>query len=357
MRDALEDGLAATSGLHSTSVDRLVDLWLRSLKPDAIDTWLAAMSSKSAVDVAGVVAPGNLFVATWTAVLEPWLRGCRVIVRPSTRDPVAPQNLANALGIIDSSFAGTIVDDLFDRRDTRSWARFFARVGAVAIYGSDEALDEIAAHAGPGSPPLRRHGHKVSIGYLSAQDWQSLATDPALCEAIAHDALLADGRGCMSLRALVVEGAPQRNADSLAALAAAVEVVARRLPAGTIATAITAGRRMSVEQARLDAAIGGNGVVIEFGDAWLVVDAVARPTIDTPALGPGSRVLQVLGGPSWRGLAAFLAPLTGHWSTLASVDGAHAAVFDRGCVFGAMQQPDVDRDPDGHAVGAVFDAR
>ena len=64
IRAALLGGLADASGLHPTSVERLAQLWLASIDPAAVARWRARMGSGPAVSTAGIVAPGNLFVAT-----------------------------------------------------------------------------------------------------------------------------------------------------------------------------------------------------------------------------------------------------------------------------------------------------
>ncbi len=96
----------------------------------------------------------------------------------------------------------------------------------VVAYGGDDALRAIRAQLRPDARFVP-FGHRASIGYVAA-DATAGPGAAARCEAIARDALLYDGEGCLSLHALFVEGPDARAFASQ--LAAACERVAIEFP-------------------------------------------------------------------------------------------------------------------------------
>ncbi len=328
----LTKGLARTSGIEQASVARLAELWIDSLRGDAIARWQAAMSAGvlEPVTPVGIVAPGNLFVATWTAMLEPWLCGCEVRVRVGSGDPLAAGLLAEALdpeGLLVRRFA---------RDDRGAWAGFLGDLQAVAVYGGDEAVAAVRAIAADAgfAGAIRDHGHKVTIATLSADE---LMADAAR---IAHDALLADGRGCMSLRAVLVQGEfdPDVGLADGGPWWRVFGEVAAGLPAGRVAPDLLAAIHLEAQRARMLGALGHDVRVVEVADAIVIIDRRPRARIDPVDIGPGARLLKIMPA----------APLSAELRACLARDGVE--VRD----LGRLQAPPVWRDPDGHPVGAVF---
>ena len=367
VRAALLAGIAETSGLHRASLERLCDLWARAWMPPGPERlWQRGLGhlpadSFAPLDTVAVVAPGNLCVATWQAVLEPLLAGCRVRVRSGSGDPLAASNLATALGFLDADLAARIETSSFDRADRAGWARWLHGTDALAIYGGDQAIAAVLHLAGEAgyAGRVRCHGEMQSFAAIAVQ---ALDT-PGLWHALAHDALIADGRGCMSLRLVVLVGTlqPQQEREVHDALARALAEVAARLPAGSIAPQWRAAQTLAGDACEFAAALGQ----LDFtrgSDWWLASQwrpagdrGVVAPT--AAALGPGARSLVVRAVPDWPALAALLAPMRGHLSSAALLvadapAAAHAACEQLGvhrlCAPGELQAPPAHRAPDGY---------
>ena len=321
----LTAGLADTCGIEQASVRRLTELWLDSLAAGAIDRWQRRMGVGEREPVAGaaIVAPGNLFVATWTAMLEPWLCGADVRIRPGSGDPNGPSNLIAALG------GDGLTTHIIARGDGNGWRAFLRDAQALAVYGGDEAVAAVRAIATDVGyvGEFRGHGHKLSIATLKGDEINVLASDWA------HDALLADGRGCMSLRGVRVTGPFGLNEAGRKTFAR----VAERLPAGVLPTAALAARRLLVEQARLDAALGAPVQVHEFGDAAVIEDRRPLPELEMHHVGPGARLVVIR-----------------PWAPLSPQLHAHLAIDAKAQQVGKMQAPAPWRDPDGYPVGEAF---
>ena len=320
------DGIAESSGLHPESVRALGELWIQSVTEDAVARWLQRMEVAGAEPVGSValVAPGNLFVATWTAMLEPWLCGNTVHVRPGSGDPLAPGKLAAALG--GQGFA----IHSFARGDPGGWDRLLAGTSALAVYGGDAAVNAVRARSDDAgwSGRFRGHGHRVSIARAPSWKLREKAED------IAFSAFVADGRGCMSLRALLTDAGAANDLT----WAHHVLACAAQWPAGRIAPQWMVERRAVLEQARFDAATGAPIVVLEGDDAAVIIDMRPRDALGLADLGPGGRLLLVVPD----------APLS---ASLQRRLASPPATID---TIANMQAPPIWRDPDGYPVGEAF---
>ena len=158
-------------------------------------------------------------------------------------------------------------------------ASLLAASDVVVAFGSGEALRAIRAKSNPAARFVA-FDHRISIGRLTRAEAASL--DPATADAIARDALLYDGEGCLSLHALFVEAAGEEIGRCAAALAAACERIAVEFPAGA-----QPARRMAAAAAYRSLAAfraaGGAGNVLRGGDATVVVEP---PLDDVPPLLP-----------------------------------------------------------------------
>ena len=369
LRAVLLEGIAETSGLHPTSLQRLTDLWADAWMPpgpkQALQRGLGHLppGSWSPLDQVAVVAPGNLCVATWQAVLEPLLAGCRVRLRSASGDPRAADNLARALGMIDSELAERLETTAFDHRDDDAWCRFLAGTQALAIYGGDEAVAAVLKQAAFNGYQgrVRCHGHMQSLAVLQTAELDR----PGLVQALAHDALLADGRGCMSLRLVLLVGMLTRQQQWAfhQALAEALAEAALVLPAGTIAPQWLAQQALEGDAFAFAAALSPESIDLTRGsDWWLASDwrspaADGPPLPDHPELGPGGRGLIVRRVGDWSALTRALAPWRTHLSSAAlhapgqreeALRALNQLGVHRVCAPGQLQAPPADRAPDGH---------
>jgi len=364
----LEAGIAQSSGLHPTSLRRLVELWLGGASPRSLGRMVALAEGRRPAGRVGIVAPGNLCVATWQAMIEALVTGNTVRIRAGSGDRLAPGNLVRLLAETDEELAAQVELVQFERGDETGWRTFFDGLDALLIYGGDPAVESVARRAAEAgyAGPIRRHGHGVSLGLLPARLVEQPEQLMRLARGLAHDALLADGRGCLSLRALLVEGGleGERGTRLGKLLAAAFADSAERLPPRQIAMDLLARPPRQVEEVGFLAATGDDGgwVHHEARAGWAIV---ARPSAGMHAplslvdLGPGARCLVLLPLVDRQQLPAAMAPLRTWLSGLArplaaatSIDPlAHQAGFDRTCPFGRLHAPDADVPTDGVSAG------
>ena len=154
-------------------------------------------------------------------------------------------------------------------------AQALAAADVVVAFGGDAALQAIRAQL-RADARFVPFGHRASIGYIELRD----AATPAFLDAIAADALLYDGDGCLSLHALFVAGPLASVAAFAAELTAAFERVSVEFPA---ADGGDAGRTASVRAYRnvgVFRAAAGRGAVHSAagGSATIVFD----PPPDAP---------------------------------------------------------------------------
>ncbi len=341
------DRLAGSAGLRPIAVEALIVAWLDGLDETRLGRALAAQVGARATPVPSplhVVAPGNLFVATWQLIVEGLLLGAAVHVRVSGRDVDAVAALHELLSTRAPTLASRLTWVAFAREDEPAWGAFLRQAGALVAQGSDAAMASLRARVDATRPglPMRIHGHRLSLiaSAGAAGDWSR----------VARDVLLADGRGCMAPRVWVVCGgvdAPEATAD---AVDAACGALTRALPAGRRPVGWEAVWRGHVEQLRFDAAVAGQALVDRPHVAVLGGPA-AGSQIDLSQLSPVGRALVVVPGPAVEALAAWLAPLGAHLSTGAVVptasperDAALRVQLTRAgclrvCDAGAMQSP------------------
>jgi len=239
-----------------------------------------------------VVAPGNMPVATWQLLVTSWLAGHVVRLRPSRGDPFAGRNLFEALQLVadDLQIEAAQRPDLklqpSDRTDKDSHRALLDGTAALVVMGGDAAVlawQEFAAKVGY-TGLFRGHGSRHAAALLGPD-----ADLPEIWAGLAHDLLLADGRGCLSLRTVVTWGLAPESVQ--AQLVAAVAEARLAWPPGALDPTWLAQRDLLVRDWQLRAALGQPRQVQSWSDAAVVT--VANPMADTAA-GPGGRCAVVL---------------------------------------------------------------
>lgn len=139
----------------------------------------------------------NVFTAPleWTAAFV--ALGSRVTLKAPSASPASTLALAEAFGESVRALA---------RPHAEAW-ELIAQADAVLGFGSDRAMAELSAHLPPGLP-RSLHGHKVSFALVEGHG-------EALAQALALDAALYDGQGCMSPAAVLCTGDAQALAQGL----------------------------------------------------------------------------------------------------------------------------------------------
>lgn len=353
-------GLEQESGLQPASLDRLITLFARGYAAPRLQAVLrraCAVGPWLPVGSVAVVAPGNLPVAAWQAVIEPLLAGNQVRVRPSHGHGQAVVNLQRALEAIDRRVAEQLTVLAFEREDLHGWQTLLNRAHCLAIHGSDEAVQAVLGRAAAmgWSGRLRVQGEMRSLAILDAAQWR---LHPArLVRRLAEDALLADGRGCMSLRTVVAVGlAPPEALELHAALQRALEQAAKRWPAGRAGSATTRQRQLSAETIEMQHFLSGGALVVaQRPDGWLATSSQPH-WLGESWPGPGGRDLVLWTAADWGEVRLHLQPWRGRISTLAvAADPAEVKkiqedlLISRLCRPGQMQAPRADRSVDGHA--------
>ena len=359
-RDQLLAGLAHDSGLHPTSLDRLVsdfasgyrELYLKNALSRAV-----AVGRWQPVGTVAVVAPGNLPVAAWQAAIEPLLAGNRVKVRASKGHTQALLNLQGALIAIDPQVGELLTVLDFDRDDAKGWRALVNSAQCLAIHGSDAAVTAVLGRAAVAgwSGRLRAQGEMRSLAVVDAETWQRQG--PRLLRQLADDALLADGRGCMSLRTVVTVGfGPLQVRDFHSQLQRALLRAAQRWPAGPAGSETALRRQWSGQTLEMQQLLSNGALLVDArADGWLACSTDPRWLGDSWP-GPGGRDLVLWTATDWSDLTHHLAPWRGRLSTLAvAADPKQALilqdelVISRLCRPGQMQAPRADRSADGHA--------
>jgi len=414
---AMARTLAQSAGLQESSIHHLVGLWAEAFDAEAVDSAIgdaaagdaaagdAAAAGKRRVGQIGIVAPGNLFIATWQLAIEVLMLGGQAHVRASARDRDAIAVLTALLASLEPAWAQRVTVSHFDRHDAAAWARFVEPLQAVVAQGSDEALRalEVQIRASRPDLPMRCHGHRVSwavattaaiVGedgdYADYGNQDNPGDRPTkqtqLCDSLALDALVADGRGCMTPRALflieprvcapqTVGAAPTATTASHepstaaaltrdvvarvgAALAEALVRAAERLPAAEIGMQPAAMRRAWVEEQRFAAAMAGQPVFVKICREYglIVLGGPAPAALSARDLGPGGRLLVVRAAPVRPEAYDSLCAITSTIGLSKDVDPTLAEAFKRNgarrcCAVGDMQAPPWSLTSDGQPLG------
>jgi hypothetical protein len=354
--------VAARLGYSEPVVEYALDRLFGGVTQRALEATIAGeLGSVEALD--GAVERGNLPAA--------WARGVdrTVVISSDTtigvalvpalfalcaKSPVVVKDRSDALIAAffetlaeeDPAFASAAVARPWTGGEDPGEERLFATADTVVAFGRDETLRAVRARCGVDTRFVP-FGHRASIGRLTAAAVATLT--PQVADAIARDALLYDGEGCLSLHALFVEADDaglERVAD---ALAPACERVLLEFPPGVRSAARLAAAGSYRRLAAFRAASGG-GRVVRVNDATLVVGASAD---DPPPFLPGIIPLVQVDGDD--DVAAYTARHRLPVQALGAVDAdlRDVALAERiGAVrvapFGTMQDPPLS----GHHGGA-----
>jgi hypothetical protein len=300
------------------------------LSPEGVrEVWAAALDALSDEALAEAAAiPGRpfrtaTFVAAGTVVTAP-IEWCAVLLGRGTR--VTLKHPHDDAGLAPLLAAAAAEEGLpLAITGARSAVRDAELVVAM---GSDDSIASIRADVAPFARFLP-HGHKFSV----AAGFQPAA---ASWQAIAADAALHDGRGCLSPIAVFTPLPLEAATDALAAAMADAQA---RWPVGEVAPA----EHAAIRSRRALAKVAG---VVREGPGWSVHGLPADKW--TPLALPRSVV--VISVPTPEEAAAVLAPHGRHLSTVGT-DGPSTPFVEAGatriCRLGRMQRPPLARSHDG----------
>jgi hypothetical protein len=184
----LVDELARATGLSREGVV----LGLGHLETSATDDELARLAAYAGhTSQVHVLLSANVFAAAVRAIALARAAAPRVVVRPSSREPIFARALVDAIGD-----PGITLTDAIDLASLTE--------GEVHVYGRDETIAEVRA-AVPAGVRVRGHGAGMGIACIGRGD----ALEGAAA-ALVRDVVPFDQRGCLSPRVAFVLGDVRR---------------------------------------------------------------------------------------------------------------------------------------------------
>jgi hypothetical protein len=313
-RAELAPDIVASSGLSPQGVLLGFESLERAASAADLRALVAAAGDAPCVHV---ILSANVFVAPLRALAVARAAASNVTVRPSRRDPW----LARAL--VAAAADPALV--LAERADVSAIAR-----GEIHVYGRRETIAAVRSMARPG---VRVRGHGPGIGIAVVTRAGNLAS----CAAeLARDVAVFDQRGCLSPRAVAVEGGIDRARALAEALHAAFEALQALVPLGEVAPA----ERAQAASWR-DAMAFAGGV---WSSEHHAVGLAARGGLW--AIPPPGRNVSVIPLDSLSGLRAELGPFASEVTAIGSDAPAQVGPFApshvRLSTLGEMQRPPLD---------------
>jgi hypothetical protein len=308
-------------------------------RPGGLDGWARGVER-----VTIVASDTTVGVAVLPAVFALCAKA-QVVVKDRADDLVAA--FAATLAEMEPAVGRAFVAERWGGHDDpRAHARL-AAAEVVVAFGASEALAALRAQTDP-EARFVPYGHRTSVGYLERAALTDERTARTLADAIARDALLYDGEGCLSLHALFVERGGNVDAGRFARIldAACAAALVKFPPASASLDPRAVGLR---DAAAFRAAQRGTAAFVG-GDAAAYLVLVDPPRAEPPPLVPRVIAFYAVDSPS-----EALAVLEVHrvpLEALALADTAprraDLAAFVAGCgatrvaPFGRLQHPPLD---------------
>lgn len=207
--------LGESTGLSPAGVDWALSQCLEHRTSRSQITQLLRRTAP--VPRAHVLLSANVFTAAFRAITLALLQTDTVFVRPSRREPLFTQLLAEASGQ-----AFQIVDSLAPAPSDHLWA-----------YGTDETLAQVRQKL-PGGVYFHTHGSGLGVAVLSLLA-QSKTSDLERCaELLVRDTLAFDQRGCASPRFVFLQTTDESLQKFLPLLEQRFRQAEQRIPRGPL---------------------------------------------------------------------------------------------------------------------------
>lgn len=252
-------------GLEATLAawdDASLHAWLRRDlgDPDALDGWVAApgggLRRARGPALLWHVQAGNLGAPGMEGLVAAALLKAPAVAKLAAEDDGSSLAFARALVEAEPAFAGAVAVGRWPGEGIPFHQAALRHAQVALLHGSDAAVRGL----GPLIPPgvrLVAHPHRISVAYVAVDP------TPALADALALDAFAYEQLGCLSPRAVFVEGEGPRALAWAEALAEAAARLTEALPPGRLPVAVAAEGM----QARGRLAFGGR--LLE-GPGWAV---------------------------------------------------------------------------------------
>ena len=219
--------------LHEDMIQRGLQLTFAALNPDAFESLIIEQvgvpeslepGTGNGIRRGGPVAvlhmlAGNVPGLAIHPLAVSLLARTVAVVRDSARQPLVTERFIRSLGEHDADLAAMLVRVDWDS-DTAPPGEVIACAERVEIYGSDTTVAAISpiVNATDGRRAVVDRGTRVSAAVVAID-----ADAEEAAAAIAHDAALYDGQGCLSPETVIVEGDSQRTDSLMDAIANELE--------------------------------------------------------------------------------------------------------------------------------------
>jgi hypothetical protein len=313
-RASLVTDLTRSTGLSREGVELAFERHLEIDPTEAeIDSLVASAGDAKHVVV---ILSSNVFVGALRAIALACAASPSVVVRASRREP----HFARALVARAGAAGVTFVDDL-------DVSRVFG--GEIHVYGRSATIAAVRAAAGE-RMRVKGHGPGMGLAFVGAG-----AQLEASANALAEDVISFDQRGCLSPRAVLVEGA-ERASSFADLLDTALGLAGARVPRGVL------HEDERAEAIQFESTMAFAGRVMSRSSHLVGVAPMGAPLL-VPPPGRHVHVVPVRSAEDARVLIAELAPVI---VAVGADDPAQgetiAPPHARVSTLGAMQRPRLD---------------
>jgi len=334
-------GLPAVTGFSMPMIEAALP---RVFAPLADATALAAVAGSTDARVAllGIVAAGNIPGVALAKAALALTAGTSCIVKSASGEPLLAPLFAEALANADPSLASAFAVSWWEGGSAACEAEFLCGIDSLVAYGSDDAIDALAAR---GPKRFVGHRHKLSIALVRLDEVEDLMQ---IADAAAADVAFYDQLGCLSPQSIfTVGGTHQRRREFIEALSRGLGEAERRWPPGFSPE----GQALAIRRLRDEyewRGIRGEAVSVLVGKrvgSWTIVDDPTpgfRPsplhrTIFVRRLDSLADLPSALGAWLPRTESAGMAP----WPDAEARRAVSALGIPRCAPLGAMQSPDL----------------
>lgn len=210
---SLRDALIESTGLSREGVAFALSEHLETAPSN--EEIYALVDRAKATNHVHVILSANVFTGALRAIACARAAAPKVSVQLSSREPVFAQRLIDAIADPAIFTADqSIIEKLTE--------------GEIHVYGRAETIEKIRARAKSGVL-VRAHGPGIGIAVVSKKD--SIAE---VADAIAHDVVPFDQRGCLSPRIVFVIGDFSRAENLAERLGASMATLGKKIPRGAL---------------------------------------------------------------------------------------------------------------------------
>jgi hypothetical protein len=271
------------------------------------------------------------------------------VVRESRRQPSLLPGLREELRTLAPDLAAMLISARWEALDRPADQAVDEIADRVELYGSNATVAELRPLYR--SAEIVERSDRLSVGLVPRRRRQ-----PDWAQGFAEDISMYEGRGCLTPRAICVEGGLADAREAAGELGAALRALARQWPRVRQSDELEALRRSFLGNAEISAlAHPGESLLVGDDDGW-AIHVCERVPFEP---GPGLRCVRLLPAADLRALLAELAriepPLagigiadgTGSAGLIAAAQGQEALRAAWVCPAGQMQAPPLSWQQDG----------